>query len=355
MSVLVSIIVPCYNAASTINRTIKSVLKQSCDQWELIMIDDGSDDNTAACIRKFTDPRIRLFQQKNKGASAARNHGMQIAHGEWLCFLDADDALLPDAISTLLSEIESDTNIIIGCYQNSISPLPRITPAKAVKISGRRLAANTLFWQKYEDDICRDVFAPAPALRILNTGAPWAKLYRKSFIEQHHLRFNEALVLHEDTLFNHLAYSHTKEASIIPIPVYCYLDNPASLTRSQNSRYRKHCAAAIGEFSRLHPDFPEELCFFSMFRILECWHGIHTATKGDLLSRHRLIREFMNTPEIRQAIPHLPVRRNRYIPLYDKAAIFCIKHKLYLSLIILIPQIQVLHSFKNRFCTIFRV
>lgn len=354
MSPLVSIIVPCYNAASTIERAIRSVRQQSVEHWELILVDDGSSDDTAARISSICDSRIRLIHQENQGPSAARNHGMNLAQGEWLCFLDADDTLLPEALSTLLSAVTPDTDIVVGCYQDITDTGSGEASTTPVRIKGGRLAANTLFWQKHNTGICREVFTHAPVQHKLNLGAPWAKLYRKSFLNQHKLRFHEALVLHEDTLFNHLAYSHTAEVCIIPTPVYCYLDNPNSLTRSQNAHYREHCAAAIGEFSRLHPDFPEELCFFSMFRILECWQGIHSATKGNLRARLKLIREFMNTPEIQQIARHIPIKTNAFANTYEKAELFCIKHELFLCLVFLMPLIQFLRNFKNQLISIFR-
>lgn len=347
MSLLVSIIVPCYNAASTIERAIRSVRQQSVEHWELILVDDGSSDDTAARISSICDSRIRLIHQENQGPSAARNHGMDLAQGEWLCFLDADDTLLPEALSTLLSAVTPDTDIVVGCYQDITDTGSGEASSAPVRIKGGRLAANTLFWQKHNTGICREVFTHAPVQHKLNLGAPWAKLYRKSFLNQHKLRFNEALVLHEDTLFNHLAYSHTAEVCIIPTPIYCYLDNPNSLTRSQNAHYREHCAAAIGEFSRLHPDFPEELCFFSMFRILECWQGISAATSCRLLTRFKLIREFMNTPEIRQAAPHLPIKNNAYIPAYDKAELQLLKNNRLFTLVFLMPVVKKLRHIKN--------
>lgn len=348
MSPLVSIIVPCYNAASTIERAIRSVRQQRVEHWELILVDDGSSDDTAARISSICDSRIRLIHQENQGPSAARNHGMNLAQGEWLCFLDADDTLLPEALSTLLSAVTPDTDIVVGCYQDITDTGSGEATTSPVRIKGGRLAANTLFWQKHNTGICREVFTHAPVQHKLNLGAPWAKLYRKSFLNQHKLRFNEALVLHEDTLFNHLAYSHTAEVCIIPTPVYCYLDNPNSLTRSQNAHYREHCAAAIGEFSRLHPDFPEELCFFSMFRILECWQGIRSETSHKRSSQLQQLRDFLQNPAIKALVSRMPIKGNLYFSTYDKAELFLIKNKLYFLLVYIMPLIHRLRYLKNK-------
>jgi len=96
---LVSIIVPCYNAARFVPTTIESVIAQTYPNWELILIDDGSTDNTAEVIKPFlTDSRIQFHVQKNQGVSATRNRGIILAKGEFIAFLDSDDIWEPDKL-----------------------------------------------------------------------------------------------------------------------------------------------------------------------------------------------------------------------------------------------------------------
>ena len=90
---LVTIIMPAYNAAKYIAEAIESVLNQTYNSWELIIINDGSRDNTENIIKSFNDSRIILLSQKNTGVSSARNQGLQFANGEYITFLDADDIL----------------------------------------------------------------------------------------------------------------------------------------------------------------------------------------------------------------------------------------------------------------------
>jgi glycosyltransferase involved in cell wall biosynthesis len=90
---LVSIIMPAFNAARYIKEAVDSVLAQSWDNWELIIINDGSTDETASILRSFNDERITVIEQINKGVSAARNSGLYIAKGEFVTFLDSDDIL----------------------------------------------------------------------------------------------------------------------------------------------------------------------------------------------------------------------------------------------------------------------
>src|SRR3954467_2657063 len=92
-----SVVVPTYERAETLGRAIASILRQDAD-FELIVVDDGSTDDTARIVRQFDDERISYQHQTNAGVSAARNAGAAAARGEWLVFLDADDELLPDAL-----------------------------------------------------------------------------------------------------------------------------------------------------------------------------------------------------------------------------------------------------------------
>ncbi|WP_197277360.1 trifunctional glycosyltransferase/class I SAM-dependent methyltransferase/polysaccharide deacetylase [Sphingomonas profundi] len=99
----VSIVIPAYQAAATLDRALDSLVQQTFADWEAIVVDDGSTDVTAAVIasRAAGDPRIRAFRQPNLGASAARNHGLREARGEWIGFLDADDWFHPAFLKTL--------------------------------------------------------------------------------------------------------------------------------------------------------------------------------------------------------------------------------------------------------------
>lgn len=105
---LVSVIMPSYNRACLIRRAIESVQKQTYNNWELIIVDDGSTDNTAEVVHKIKDDRIRFFQRKvNGGASRARNDGLAISRGEWIAYLDTDDLWDPSFLLIMINELRS--------------------------------------------------------------------------------------------------------------------------------------------------------------------------------------------------------------------------------------------------------
>ena len=105
----ISIIMPAYNAAATLDSAVQSVLAQSLTEWELIIIDDHSADDTLTRARAYTDSRIRVLQTPaNQGAAAARQLGTQAARYDWLNYLDADDRLTPDALAALLQAAQTN-------------------------------------------------------------------------------------------------------------------------------------------------------------------------------------------------------------------------------------------------------
>lgn len=102
---LVSVIVPAYNAEQWLSDAVASVLAQTYINWELIIVNDGSTDNTARLARSHEDPRIIVVDQANQGVSSARNTGIGRSHGELICFMDADDAMVPENLSTKVQAI----------------------------------------------------------------------------------------------------------------------------------------------------------------------------------------------------------------------------------------------------------
>ncbi|MHB0912205.1 MAG: glycosyltransferase family 2 protein [Armatimonadota bacterium] len=99
---LVSVVIPMFNSQHVVQRAINSILKQSVQDFEIIVVDDGSSDNGPYVVRHIADPRIKLLSQANSGPGIARNHGLELAIGEFIAFLDTDDEWLPDFLEVTL-------------------------------------------------------------------------------------------------------------------------------------------------------------------------------------------------------------------------------------------------------------
>lgn len=149
MQPLVSIITPMYNNAKVIKETIASVLSQSYTNWELLLVDDASSDETTTVLKPFTasDSRIKVFQHKtNKGAAEARNLGTKMANGQYIAFLDADDLWLENKLELQVSQLTSNiTDVSFGTYEwiNAKSdPLHKRVEALKVLSYNKLLKAN---------------------------------------------------------------------------------------------------------------------------------------------------------------------------------------------------------------------
>ncbi|MFM7661679.1 MAG: glycosyltransferase family 2 protein, partial [Bacteroidota bacterium] len=105
---LITVVLPTFNRAHLISLCVDSLLLQTYQNWELIIVDDGSEDETATVIKRYTDARIRYIYQENAERSAARNNGIEHAKGEWICFLDSDDDYKSDHLSTIAEFIKKE-------------------------------------------------------------------------------------------------------------------------------------------------------------------------------------------------------------------------------------------------------
>lgn len=103
-----SVIIPTYNRTTVLGRAVSSVINQTFTDWELIIIDDGSNDNTNELVEKFNDTRISYFYQTNQERSAARNNGIMKAKGKYVCFLDSDDEYYLDYLELLYTEVSTN-------------------------------------------------------------------------------------------------------------------------------------------------------------------------------------------------------------------------------------------------------
>ena len=182
-----TIIIPCYKAAATLQRAAASALDGAPPDTELLLIDDGSPDDTGALCDALAagDPRIRALHRPNGGAGAARNTGLDAAEGRWVLFLDADDELLP-GLWEALARCDAGADMILFGLRRASAPR-RDVAAPLPEGCYRGLAA------------LGDALSPL----LFETGllaAPYPKLFRRAAIGP--LRFEERLKINEDVLFN---------------------------------------------------------------------------------------------------------------------------------------------------------
>ncbi|WP_163201047.1 glycosyltransferase family 2 protein [Bifidobacterium avesanii] len=136
---------PTYNRSTLIGRSITSILQQDYQDFELIIVDDGSTDDTESVVRQFNDLRIHYYYQKNQGACVARNYGISLAKGSVLAFQDSDDVWLPKKLSTQLANLEANKSDIDICQMQTISVENKVIDIQpAIKIVNKGLGYPTI-------------------------------------------------------------------------------------------------------------------------------------------------------------------------------------------------------------------
>ncbi|WP_298367979.1 glycosyltransferase family A protein [uncultured Lutibacter sp.] len=184
---LISIIIPIYNAEKHLKKCISSVLNQTYDNFELILVNDGSTDNSSLICNNFEklDKRIKITSQKNKGVSSARNIGINEAKGEYICFVDADDWVTKNYLSHFNLKIDIDLQIQSVRIWHEID-----NRIKDVKFSKQKL---------YKNSQIIEVIEIAERNELIRS--PWIKLFKTSIIKDNNIKFNSNISYGEDYIF----------------------------------------------------------------------------------------------------------------------------------------------------------
>lgn len=214
---MISVIVPVYNVEKYIKKGIESLLAQSYQNIEIILVDDGSPDNSPAILDQYTkkDSRIKVLHQKNQGVSTARNNGIKISNGEYILFVDGDDYVGKDYVEFFYKLISQKSADIAVNYDH---------------FSALNSSHNHHEKEEVEspDQIIEDIY-----LGKMNV-AVWNKMYKKSFLEKNNIRFNPKIWYGEGMLFNIECLSSTKKIAVGSRKVYYQVYNQNSAMRSFN-------------------------------------------------------------------------------------------------------------------------
>lgn len=178
---MISVIIPAYNAAGTIRRCIQSVLEQTYTEWEMIIVDDGSKDDTLGICQSYDDSRIRVLHKENGGVSSARNMGLNLAQGDYIAFIDSDDFIETDYLQHLSHGLGYDI-VITGFYYGAV---PEASCFK-FQLSDKQKVSQELSKLINADQLC----------------FPWGRLFKRSILEQYQIRFDEQMRFAEDNVFN---------------------------------------------------------------------------------------------------------------------------------------------------------
>ena len=222
----VSVIVPVFNASKYIGKTLDSIINQDFDSYEIIVVDDGSTDNSLEIINdtlEKTEIPHKVIHQENAGVSVARNVGIDASTGDYLVFIDADDHVTSNHLSTLYNG-ESDFSLILY-----------------VKEDGDRL----IDMDTYTEDVISAYDFIKKELNMEITFNFFQLMYKASIIKDNNIRFTPGIVYGEDTEFAHKALSNGSEIVINNVVTYYYVQHSDSAIKS--TEYRRFGVVEIFE------------------------------------------------------------------------------------------------------------
>ena len=216
----ISIIVPIYKVEKYIDRCIKSILNQTFNDFELILVDDGSPDNCSVICDKYEkiDKRIKVIHKKNEGLSAARNSGIEIAQGEYIAFIDSDDFINKNMFKILYENIKKYDADISICKFKYIYPEDYINENCEIVEDKIKVFSNiNALEQIYEKDRLQFIVA-------------WNKLYKKTLFED--LRYDKGKCHEDEFIIHKLLYKSDKVVYCLN-EMYYYLQRDGSIMKSE--------------------------------------------------------------------------------------------------------------------------
>ena len=224
MGTIISIIVPVYNGEKFLKKCIDSIRSQTLENWQLLLIDDGSQDGSPQICDDYAaqDSRIQVVHKPNGGVSAARNDGLRLAQGKYIGFVDADDWILPDMYEKLVNQAEKTNADIVMCdaktvYGNGREELDTITQLPQSVMLGR-------------SDL-------SPELLLELAGATWRCIYRRELIHKMGLKYPVGIHFSEDRVFNLYAMGYCDKLYYLKEAYYMRFINDESAVHSFHADY----------------------------------------------------------------------------------------------------------------------
>lgn len=277
----ISVIVPVYNVDKYIKQCLNSILNQSLKEIEIICVNDGSTDNSLNILQEFAqkDSRITIINQENKGVSAARNKGIEVAKGKYIMFFDGDDYYCENTAFEKVYNVVENENTDIGIFGFS-------------HLVKNKIEASS-FYEKFieaEDGFEANNYLDYP-IHVHD------KIFRKNFLQENNIKFNEKLKNSEDLIFAIECYLQKPTYSFIPEVLYIYRQDRPNSAINSNSCAIKNDAAAFMELYKLKNFKKQPLSFqlkvVNRFLNVAVWYAEKFGSTFKQVNDTKIISEFV--------------------------------------------------------------
>jgi Glycosyltransferases involved in cell wall biogenesis len=303
----ISIVLPCYNVGKYIRRGLDSILAQTLQEWEAILVDDGATDDTGKICDEYAekDNRFHVVHTKNQGVVKARNTGMQYAQGELLYFMDPDDWIEPECFSKCYETYKQhDCDIVHFGYKWVYSDHTTITPSKPGVFNGPEI------WKEWT---CQLVGFSQKALDGYFTGeniwhlrkmdSVWTCMLRKTFVAENNLQFPKT-TLYDDGFFLVEATYKAKKLVSLPDIFYNYFQREGSIINSERSvdytfKYKYEQIQITNQLRDMIKEFDLH-DYYMGSHVLSCLKMALLFSKA--FRNYKLFHQYVSHPEVQESI-----------------------------------------------------
>lgn len=304
----VSIIIPVYNAEKHITRCIESIENQTYKDFKAILVNDGSTDDSLSVLKTLEKKYdfIKVFTQENKGAASARNHGLEKADGEFVCFVDADDWLENDYLSVLV-ENQKENNADISMI--GINKIQNSTAETEFIFNSKKIYENTEDIRKLQAGCFCNRLACFET-DFIGMGTPWDKLFRLCIIRKNNISFNTDLKTGEDTLFCWQYFNFVKSFVYENKALYNYVVYQDSLSRKfvELKTFYDTINIFFTVFDEKMPEITKEALYYVIFRhflSLLKKHFAHRENRLSLKEYKAEMKEAISREEMKFSIANI--------------------------------------------------
>lgn len=287
---LISIIIPVYNAESTLEQTVQSILKQKSNLYELeiLLINDGSKDSSENMCKMLANNSdcIKTYSKENGGVSSARNYGLCHANGDYVLFVDSDDLLLEGMLETLYKEIQRTEAELAWMGYRILSDgeqRPGFIPEQKIVIGAEKIV---------------ETLANLEVQCTTFVGAPWGKMFRRDVIENNQIRFPENTCYGEDFCFDADYFSKCKTIAFVSQSGYLYNMRETSLATHFTADSIEMYTFLREKKAKFYQNYPVALCFINtayVEKMIACFGYILNCNEIRDLARH-YFKQVIMTP-----------------------------------------------------------
>lgn len=328
-----SVVVAIYNVEKYVKKCVESLIDQSADDYEIILVDDGSTDSSGKIIDSYLNyENIRIIHQKNKGVSVARNTGIENSNGEWLTFVDGDDYVEKNFINKILKSIdEFDTDMLVFNYNAFFDENNKFKCRTVPFDQDQYISDDKDLFQKR---MISQYYKGGDKNTVVSSGTTWCKVIRNNIINNNKIRFKPGLLKAQDTVFWLNTTEHVNRIYYLNENLYNYRLSAGSI--SSGKKYIKNSieefSNLINEYEKFIDNFKKDDSFIDAFN-LRCiqvlmWNIDHNffnkKNNEDFNKKIKLFRDFIKIKEYKNAINSVSLD---YLPKRLQVMMYFVKRK----------------------------